>query len=113
MTGSAVPAPGGGEGSVRSARERLGGDTVDNRVWSDLREQRLPFFDAPAPLWRLSPNNSAWLDLPGRQLIDWGGAQRWLTSDARRSDSRAGGQGRRPCHRYTPGDDSTRRCRRR
>ncbi|MCE1117237.1 MULTISPECIES: glycolate oxidase subunit GlcE [Pseudomonas] len=99
----------GGEGSVRSARERLGGDTVDNRVWSDLREQRLPFFDAPAPLWRLSlPNNSPWLDLPGRQLIDWGGAQRWLTSTApaqaiREQLARVGGH----ATAYTPGDDST------
>ncbi|MHA6159882.1 glycolate oxidase subunit GlcE [Pseudomonas sichuanensis] len=99
----------GGEGSVRSARERLGGDTVDNRVWGDLREQRLPFFDDPAPLWRLSvPNTCALLDLPGRQLIDWGGAQRWLTSNApaqsiREQVAKVGGH----ATAYAPGDDST------
>ncbi|MDF0731958.1 glycolate oxidase subunit GlcE [Pseudomonas entomophila] len=73
----------GGEGSVASAVERLGGDTLADDYWADLREQRLVFFDAPEPLWRLSlPHNSAPLDLPGQQLLDWGGAQRWLKSDA-------------------------------
>lgn len=79
----------GGEGSVLSARERLGGDTLDGDYWQDLREQRLPFFNDPAPLWRLSlPNDTAELDLPGVQLIDWGGAQRWLKSTAQASSIR-------------------------
>ncbi|MFK3776379.1 glycolate oxidase subunit GlcE [Pseudomonas sp. NPDC089406] len=73
----------GGEGSVRSARERLGGEPVANDFWHELREQRLGFFRQPAPLWRLSlPLACADLDLPGLQLLDWGGAQRWLKSDA-------------------------------
>tara|TARA_R100001244_G_scaffold19684_1_gene20275 strand:+ start:36047 stop:37111 length:1065 start_codon:yes stop_codon:yes gene_type:complete len=73
----------GGEGSVAAARERLGGDVLDDRYWSDLNEQRLDFFADARPLWRLSlPNNSGLLELPGEQLIDWGGAQRWLKSDA-------------------------------
>ncbi|HEF4759626.1 TPA: glycolate oxidase subunit GlcE [Pseudomonas putida] len=73
----------GGEGSVAAAHERLGGERLDSAFWSDLNEQRLPFFDEDQPLWRLSlPNNTAKLSLPGRQLIDWGGAQRWLKSDA-------------------------------
>ncbi|HEN8710544.1 TPA: glycolate oxidase subunit GlcE [Pseudomonas putida] len=73
----------GGEGSVQSARQRLGGDVLDSQFWSDLREQRLAFFEGPEPLWRLSlPIATAELDLPGRQLIDWGGAQRWLKSNA-------------------------------
>lgn len=37
----------GGEGSVQSAYRRLGGETLHNRFWSDLREQRLPFLPAP------------------------------------------------------------------
>ena len=50
-----------------------------------LREQRLAFFDDAAPLWRLSlPNNTPLVDLPGAALLDWGGAQRWLKSDAQR-----------------------------
>lgn len=72
----------GGEGSVASAVERLGGEYLDASYWTDLREQRLGFFEAPQPLWRLSlPHNSAPIELPGRQLLDWGGAQRWLKSD--------------------------------
>ena len=73
----------GGEGSVESARLRLGGEEIDSGYWLDLREQRLDFFTDSAPLWRLSlPNNTGPLALPGKQLIDWGGAQRWLKSDA-------------------------------
>lgn len=73
----------GGEGSVAAAHDRLGGERLDGGFWADLNEQRLDFFDEDQPLWRLSlPNNTAKLSLPGRQLIDWGGAQRWLKSDA-------------------------------
>ena len=99
----------GGEGSVRSARERLGGEVVDPRYWSDLREQRLAFFSAPATLWRLSlPITCGVLELPGQQLIDWGGAQRWLKSEAPAATLRAlvaeaGGH----ATAYAPGDDSS------
>ncbi|WP_374439444.1 glycolate oxidase subunit GlcE [Pseudomonas panipatensis] len=73
----------GNEGSVRAACERIGGDALDDAWWDDLREQRLAFFGTPQPLWRLSlPALSAPLALPGTQLLDWGGAQRWLKSDA-------------------------------
>ncbi len=80
----------GGEGSVASAVDRLGGETLDSRYWTDLREQRLGFFAGDEPLWRLSlPNNTPLLGLPGRQLLDWGGAQRWLKSDAPAATIRA------------------------
>jgi glycolate oxidase FAD binding subunit len=73
----------GGEGSVAAAHERLGGELTDPAYWQELNEQRLPFFLDARPLWRLSvPNNTGVLRLPGEQLIDWGGAQRWLKSDA-------------------------------
>jgi glycolate oxidase FAD binding subunit len=73
----------GGEGSVAAAHERLGGERLDATYWDDLNEQRLSFFDEDQPLWRLSlPHNTPRLSLPGRQLVDWGGAQRWLKSDA-------------------------------
>lgn len=73
----------GGEGSVAAAHDRLGGERLDSAYWSDLNEHRLSFFDEDQPLWRLSvPHNAPQLALPGRQLIDWGGAQRWLKSDA-------------------------------
>ncbi|VVP81816.1 hypothetical protein PS918_02371 [Pseudomonas fluorescens] len=76
----------GGEGSVAAARDRLGGEPLDSAFWADLNEHHLPFFDEDQPLWRLSlPHNTPKLSLPGRQLIDWGGAQRWLKSDAEAS----------------------------
>ncbi|AGZ35811.1 MAG: glycolate oxidase subunit GlcE [Pseudomonas sp.] len=99
----------GGEGSVQSARQRLGGEELDSRFWSDLREQRLGFFAAPAPLWRVSlPIATGELELPGEQLIDWGGAQRWLTSTApaaliREQVAQRGGH----VTGYAAGDDSS------
>jgi len=73
----------GGEGSVSAARQRFGGEVIDNQYWSDLNEHRLAFFDEGQPLWRLSlPNHIGPLNLPGTQLIDWAGAQRWLKTDA-------------------------------
>ena len=73
----------GGEGSVAAAHQRLGGELLDAGYWADLNEHRLSFFDEDQPLWRLSvPHNTPRLSLPGRQLIDWGGAQRWLKTDA-------------------------------
>lgn len=49
--------------------------------WADLRDQRHAFFNGDAPLWRLSvPSTAGALDL-GPQLIEWGGAQRWLRAD--------------------------------
>ncbi|HLU00453.1 MAG TPA: glycolate oxidase subunit GlcE [Burkholderiaceae bacterium] len=75
----------GNEGSVRAARERIGGDEVPGSWWDALRERRLPFFDTERdsrPLWRLSvPVWAPPLDVEGDQLVDWGGAQRWLRTD--------------------------------
>ncbi|MDA7086970.1 glycolate oxidase subunit GlcE [Pseudomonas sp. SA3-5] len=80
----------GGGGSVADARKRLGGELLDPTYWQQLNEQRLAFFADPRPLWRLSlPNNSALLSLPGDQLIDWGGAQRWLKSTAEAAQIRS------------------------
>ncbi len=87
----------GGTGSVNAAVDRIGGVDHDMRFWERLREHRLPFFDDPRPLWRISlPNNSPIDPMPGNVLIDWAGAQRWLKSDAspdtiRQSAQAAGG----------------------
>ena len=73
----------GGEGSVKAARELLGGEEVAGQFWQKLREQQLPFFSLPGTLWRISlPCDAPMMDLPGEQLIDWGGALRWLKSTA-------------------------------
>ncbi|EKT4483602.1 glycolate oxidase subunit GlcE [Pseudomonas putida] len=73
----------GGEGSVASARERLGCETVEPGFWEALKEHTAPFFTDPRALWRISvPVGAPPLDLPGDQWVDWGAAQRWLKSDA-------------------------------
>jgi glycolate oxidase FAD binding subunit len=77
----------GARAAVESARETLGGEAVADAAaaafWADLREHRLDFFTGDEPLWRLSvPTVAAPLRLPGRQLVEWGGAQRWLRSSA-------------------------------
>ena len=80
----------GGEGSVAAAHDRLGGEPLDPGYWSQLNEQQLDFFNPGLPLWRLSvPHNTPLLPLPGEQLLDWGGAQRWLKTDATAADIRA------------------------
>jgi len=70
---------------VAAAAAVVGGDTCEESAdfWQALREQQLPFFLDDTPLWRLSvPAAAAALDLEGEQLLDWGGAQRWLKSRA-------------------------------
>lgn len=80
----------GGEGSVAAAHDRLGGESIDPLYWRALNEHRLDFFTDGRALWRLSlPTNTGVLKLAGDQLIDWGGAQRWLKSDASGSEIRA------------------------
>ncbi|MCL6416679.1 glycolate oxidase subunit GlcE [Aestuariirhabdus sp. Z084] len=49
--------------------------------WQELREQQHTFFAGDKPLWRFSINSAAPLLDKGSQLIDWGGAQRWLRTD--------------------------------
>ena len=50
--------------------------------WQGLRDYTLPIFKSGKPLWRLSVPSTTQLDLHEEEfLIDWGGAQYWLTSD--------------------------------
>jgi len=74
----------GTSGGVAQAAEGLGGDELeDGGQWLALREHTLEFFDSDSPLWRLSvPPATPPLALPGETLVDWGGALRWLKSDA-------------------------------
>lgn len=77
--------------AVGAAIDSIGGDTVENaeRFWHQLKEQRLDFFlDAEKPLWRLSlasdTESLALNPAPDQNdfLYEWGGALRWLKSDA-------------------------------
>lgn len=73
----------GTHAAVAAVVGRLGGERSDDEShWQALRDQRLPFF-ATETLWRLSlPPTAPVLDLPGEWLIEWGGALRWLKTDA-------------------------------
>ena len=70
--------------AVAEGHRHIGGEpSGNNGFWEQLKEQRLDFFDAHKPLWRISlPRGSGVLELPGDTLLDWGGAQRWLLSDS-------------------------------
>lgn len=70
--------------AVHSAAAKLGGETIADGAafWQNIRDQRHAFFAGDAPLWRLSLQSTVpELGLPGTQLIEWGGALRWLRSD--------------------------------
>jgi glycolate oxidase FAD binding subunit len=75
--------------AVEAAAAKLGGDAVegDAAPWAALRDHRHPFFTSTgtgAPLWRLSVKSTApYTDLGGEQLIEWGGALRWLVATPR------------------------------
>ncbi len=74
----------GAQAAVDAAVRLIGGETMPNPAcfWEELREQRLPFFGGEEALWRLSlPSTTDTLKLGGVQLIEWGGAQRWLRTD--------------------------------
>jgi glycolate oxidase FAD binding subunit len=91
----------GAASAVKAARAAIGGALVEadpaQRFWLGVREQTDPFFRNDAPLWRLSvPSVTPPLALSGQQLIEWGGALRWLSSKAdartiREAAARAGG----------------------
>jgi glycolate oxidase FAD binding subunit len=73
----------GAEQGVAAAREFIGGEVERADVWHAVRDHSLAFFNPPRPLWRLSlPAAAPALALPGETLIEWGGALRWLVSDA-------------------------------
>jgi len=81
----------GSASGVHAAHTKLGGEVVEKgeEFWRELREQERGSFQDDTPLWRLSvPPATAPIDLPGKWCLDWGGAQRWLKSDALADDIR-------------------------
>lgn len=80
-------------GSVRAvseAHESMGGEWLETNdgYWEKLREHELPFFES-GRLWRITSRPAEPTPrLQGEWLIDWGGAQRWLKSDAQQDEIR-------------------------
>jgi glycolate oxidase FAD binding subunit len=84
----------GARAAVDAACTALGGDSIDAPLaaafWRGLRDHGDEYFataakavDQGSALWRLSlPQTAPPLALQGDQLIEWGGAQRWLVSSA-------------------------------
>jgi glycolate oxidase FAD binding subunit len=98
----------GAQAAVQAARRGLGGEVIDATLaagfWQGLRDQTDEFFVGArkavaggATLWRLAvPQTAPPLGLPGEQLIEWGGAQRWVVTSAaaaglREAAAKAGG----------------------
>jgi glycolate oxidase FAD binding subunit len=84
----------GAGAAVQTATKRLGGEVIAPALaetfWRGLRDHRDEFFTSAeeatqgqACLWRLGvPATAPPLKLPGEQLVEWGGAQRWLCTGA-------------------------------
>lgn len=75
----------GNAAAVKAAQKQIGGETLTStsQFWQSLREQTHAFFQSKQPLWRLSLAAAAPpLECSGKQLIEWGGAQRWLMTEA-------------------------------
>ena len=74
----------GTESGVNKSLDMLGGETLKDATsfWKDLKNQRHSFFNSTKRIWRLSLKPATPpLEIMGEQLIEWHGAQRWLTSD--------------------------------
>jgi len=83
----------GAQAAVDAAIKIIGGNDLaePERFWDDVREQTHAFFsESEQPLWRLSvPTVAPPLALPGEQMVEWGGAQRWLKTSAEAASIRA------------------------
>lgn len=86
----------GAEPAVRAAQVKLGGEEIADGAafWESLREQTHAFFqpavqdDGVQCLWRIAVKSTTpSLPLPGKQLIEWGGALRWYMADAADPDT--------------------------
>jgi glycolate oxidase FAD binding subunit len=74
---------------VEAAIAKLGGEVQPDAggFWTSVRDHSHRFFVEAAkqrcPLWRLSVRSTApYTDLGGEQLVEWGGALRWLAAGA-------------------------------
>lgn len=87
---SGAPSP------IETAIKTIGGQSLEDSeataLWSSIREQNHAFFTAKEnkTLWRISvPSVAEPILEDHEQLIEWGGALRWLHSDMSENDLRA------------------------
>lgn len=76
----------GSEEALSETQRILGGTPMApadaDAFWSAVREQRLECFAAEQALWRVSVSPATAADaIPDVDLIEWGGALRWLRSE--------------------------------
>ena len=72
----------GSHQGVDSAVQQLGGDKEQN-IWPDLRQQKHKFFSAEGFILRLSlPQTCEQFLSDEIELIEWGGALRWMSGDS-------------------------------
>ena len=96
------------ENSVQQATKDIGGETSDPSLWTSLRNQTHEFFKQDS-LWRLSlPTASNAITTDENQLIEWFGAQRWITSDDGLYDIAKANKGH--ATRYTLNGNSVQDC---
>ena len=83
----------GAQAAVDAAITKMQGHDLPDaeKFWDGLREHTHPFLaDSQQALWRLSvPTTAPPVALPGEQLIEWGGAQRWLRTSVEAAEIRA------------------------
>ncbi len=124
--------------ALQAAARRLGGDALPSELaaafWSGLRHQTDEFFAGAVralqagsgiSVWRLSlPATAPELAAPGEQLVEWGGALRWLVTPlkpaaVRELAERVGGQATlyaaldKNCPVFTPAEGVQRQIRQR
>ena len=74
----------GTENTIKKVTRKIGGDLLENDAsfWLNIREHQHSFFKDAETLWRISvPPATPPIDLPGKWLLEWNGAQRWLSTD--------------------------------
>ena len=84
----------GASAAVGAAKRQLGGEGLEHSqadaFWLSIREQIHAFFAGDLPLWRVAvPSTTPALPVRCPQLIEWGGALRWLRTDQSADQIRA------------------------
>lgn len=75
----------GAASALAAAHVRLGGEIVSDAAdfWQRVRNHDAPFFAGAETLWRVSlPSTAPPLGIELPQVIEWGGALRWLSGPA-------------------------------